>query len=79
MKIGKDALTDRELHEQIDWLKELTDKELKEEAIALYESIYVTECYGIRDMFLYEKVLAELRNRGYTVQERIELIIEKEE
>lgn len=51
-------------------LKDMTVKELKEQAKALCDSIYNLECFGTRDLILYDATLAELESRGYEVIER---------
>lgn len=48
-------------------MKKKTDKELISDALALHSSIYVTECYGTKDMVLYELICDELEGRGYEI------------
>lgn len=55
--------------------KDMTVKELKERAEALCDSIYNLECFGTRDLIMYDATLAELESRGYEVTERKVLII----
>lgn len=48
-------------------MKKLSDKELIELVKSLHDSIYVTECYGVKDMVNHELGLLELEKRGYHV------------
>ena len=58
-------------------MKTKTDKELISEAQGLHDSIYVTECFGTRDLRLYDLVCAELERRGYEFGETRRLEITK--
>lgn len=60
-------------------VKEMSDEDLKDNAQELHTSIYVVECFGSRDLLLYEQVSKELAERGYEVKERKTLSIKKEE
>jgi len=51
----------------------MTDKELISEAKGLHCSIYVTECYGSKDMMLLMSFMDELNKRGYEVEEDTEI------
>lgn len=59
-------------------VKEMSDERLKDNAQELHTSIYVVECFGSRDLQLYEQVLEELVERGYEVKETKTLSIEKD-
>lgn len=50
-------------------LEEMTDEELKRQFISLYESIYVSECFGSRDVLELEMIARELERRGYEITE----------
>jgi hypothetical protein len=60
-------------------LDEMSDEELIELARQLYDSIYVSDCYGVSDLVLYYAVIGELARRGYEVVEEAELVIERAE
>lgn len=59
-------------------LRKMSTRELKELAKSLYESIYVSECYGTENLVELEAVLEELRRRGITAVERLEFEGEEE-
>lgn len=48
--------------------KDMTVKQLKEEAKGYHETIYQIGCYGVKDLMNYDGVVAELERRGYTVE-----------
>jgi len=50
-------------------LSEMSDEELKNRYISLWESIFVVECYGSRDLIDMEAIAQELERRGYQVTE----------
>jgi len=54
-------------------IADMTDKELISEAKGLHCSIYVTECYGSKDMMLLMSFMDELNKRGYEVEEDTEI------
>lgn len=58
-------------------IKEQTDKELINLVNGLFDSLYITECFGTKDMLLYEAGCRELEKRGYQVNETKKLSIEK--
>ena len=60
-------------------VKDMSDERLKNNARELYTSIYVVDCFGSRDLQLYEQVSEELADRGYEVKEVKSLSIEKKE
>lgn len=47
--------------------KDMTIRQLKEEAKGYHETIHKVGCYGVRDLMAYEGILDELVERGYTV------------
>jgi hypothetical protein len=57
----------------------LSDSELIGEAMALYDSIYVTECYGVKDILYLDAITAELEKRGYEVMEDKKLTFKQKE
>lgn len=52
-----------------EWLRKLSDKELKEHFISLWESIYLVECFSSRDLIELELTARELERRGYEITE----------
>jgi len=52
-----------------EWLKSLSDEELKRRYVSLWESIFVVECFGSRDVIELEMLAQELERRGYEVGE----------
>ncbi len=58
--------------------KDMKIKDLIELVEACHDSVYVTECYGTRDLRNIEGGTAELERRGYTVEERQTISIKKE-
>jgi hypothetical protein len=50
-------------------LENIPDKELKKRFIALWEAIYVSECYGGHDVVELIALANELERRGYEVTE----------
>ena len=56
-------------------VKELSDKELKDLVQSLHIAINEVECYGVRDLMMYEQGINELENRDYVVNESITLTI----
>lgn len=45
--------------------KAMTDKELIGLWRDCYASVYVTECYGTKDMLIMDRAAEELKRRGY--------------
>lgn len=56
---------------------EMKDKELIEMAEGLFDSVFVSECYGTHDLRNYEGVCFELEKRGYDVHTKSVLVIKK--
>ncbi len=54
-----------------EYFKDWTTKKLKSEAMSYYQSIYVSECYGRRDIIEYSGICAELEDRGITINATI--------
>ena len=50
-------------------LENQSNGELMADARALYESIYVTGCFGRKDTLLLELAYRELERRGYDIRE----------
>ena len=55
----------------------MTDEELKLEYRALWEAIYVSDCYGVEDIARFYMVEDELRRRGYDIYELRTLMIKR--
>ena len=55
------------------------DEQLIADAKGLFDSIYVVECYGSKDLMRLDATIGELERRGYTVVERTTLDFIKEE
>ena len=56
----------------MDWQKYFTgkrDEELQREVLALHDLIHNAECFGTKDLMVYEGAIAELERRGYELQE----------
>ena len=51
-------------------IKEMSDRELKEEYRSLWNSIYVAEVYSVDDLVRLCAVEAELERRGYEITEK---------
>lgn len=58
---------------------EWTDKELIDSVKELHWIIYRVDCSKANDIEQYELILNELEKRGYEIQEKSYLQIEKEE
>jgi hypothetical protein len=65
--------------EQTTKFTDMSDNQLIGEALALYDSIYVTECYGVKDMLYLESITRELEKRGYTAVEDKKLTFKRRE
>lgn len=46
-----------------EYTKARTTRELREELKALDESIFKIECFGVRDLFMYDAIAQELQRR----------------
>lgn len=57
---------------------DMTDKELIDIVVGLHDSIYVTECYGTKDMINYMNAGAELERRGIAMEENKSLTFSKD-
>jgi hypothetical protein len=51
-------------------IKEMSDRELKDEYKSLWYSIYVAEVYSVDDLVRLCTVEAELERRGYEITEK---------
>jgi len=49
----------------MEYIKQLTDEELKKTYRALDVSIYTLECYSVTDISIQQQVTEELLRRGY--------------
>jgi len=47
----------------------MSDEELKNRYISLWESVFVVECFSSRDLMELEAIAQELEKRGYEVTE----------
>lgn len=47
----------------------MNDKELIETFKSLYESINITECYGVKDLIIYSECEKELLRRKFNIEE----------
>lgn len=56
-------------------IQKLSVSDLKKLAFALFDSIYVMECFSSRDCLLYARAVTELERRGYSVDEASALTI----
>ena len=54
----------------------MNDFDLIKSVESAYNAVYVYECYSTKDLMFYERGVSELIERGYTVNERTELVIE---
>jgi len=52
-----------------EWLKKQTDEQLKKHYMSLWESIFVIECFGSKDLIELELTAQELERRGYEITE----------
>ena len=57
-------------------ISEMNDFDLIKSVESAYNAVYVYECYSTKDLMFYERGVSELIERGYTVNERTELVIE---
>jgi hypothetical protein len=65
--------------EQATKFTDMSDNQLIGEALALYDSIYVREGYGGKDMLYLDAITAELEKRGYEVTETKKLTFKRKE
>jgi|GEM_PF-3904202 len=47
----------------------MSDEELKNRYLALWDAIHVADCFGSRDLIEMEAIAQELEKRGYEVTE----------
>ena len=52
-----------------DSLEKMSDEELKNRYISLWESVFVVKCFSSRDLIELEAIAQELEKRGYEVTE----------
>ena len=57
----------------------MKDNEIINLAKELYSSIYITECYGAKDVPLLDDLMKVLEDRGYEINEDSKLSIVKGE
>ena len=50
---------------------EMSDEELKREYLALWDAIYVSDCYSTYDVIRLMAIADELERRGYELVEKI--------
>jgi hypothetical protein len=55
----------------------MSDEELKQELLSLWESIFLSDCYGLNDLIRFLVVKDELERRGYKLMEKRILVIRK--
>jgi len=60
-------------------IEQMNDKELIETFKSLYESINITECYGVKDLIIYSECEKEIIKRGYGIYENKIVEVTKEE
>ena len=53
-------------------IKDMKDGEVIDHVEGLYQALFVTECYGAKDMELFNTMVKTLEDRGYEVTEEIE-------
>ena len=58
-------------------IAKMPDKEIKDHVKGLYDAIYVSECYGAKDMGLLGDLIAVLEKRGYEINDESRLSITK--
>jgi hypothetical protein len=58
-------------------IKKMKDKELINLVKDLYEAIYITDCYGAKDIPLLGDLMFHLHTRGYQIEENSKLCIRK--
>lgn len=58
-------------------IKNVSDEKLIEITQELFQSIFISDCFGTKDLIFYELAVRELGRRGYEVKEQKNLIIEK--
>jgi hypothetical protein len=58
-------------------IADMKSKEIIDLVERLYESIYVVECYGAKDIPLLETFMNVLHKRGYEINEDTKLSIKK--
>ena len=54
-------------------LNSMSDRELKQRLMRLYESIFLFDCFGVRDLLEFEAVRRELERRGYEVVKSVKI------
>ncbi|MEM2946782.1 MAG: hypothetical protein QXN96_00905 [Candidatus Bathyarchaeia archaeon] len=52
---------------------QIKTRELKNMAMGLYHTIFVTKCYGTKDLMNYSLSLRELEKRGFPVKENLKI------
>jgi len=52
-------------------IKELSDKELIQLNKDVYRSVYIDECYGIKDLGILNQTTSELQDRGYILRDDV--------
>jgi hypothetical protein len=50
-------------------LEKLSDRELKNRFISLWQNVYEFECFGSHDLIELEVIAQELERRGYEITE----------
>lgn len=60
-------------------VSKLSDKKLISLYKGLHNTIYVAECFGVNDIYLFELIEVELNNRGYNIKELSSVSITKGE
>jgi len=58
-------------------IAKMPDKEIIDHVKGLYDSIYVSECYGSKDLPLLGDLMAVLQKRGYEINDESRLSITK--
>ena len=56
-------------HKKILDLKTVTGKDIFEIFKSLYNIIYITECYGVKDLIIYSECEKELLRRKFNIEE----------
>lgn len=52
-------------------IKDMTNEQLITESQSLHTSIYINDCFSLRDLINYELICKEMERRGYTIQENL--------
>ena len=60
------------------WIKDLTNKKLKEEYTSTYEAIHIVECFNTNDLQILELLTKELHERKIKINSTTKITFEDE-